>query len=166
MITLIFYVIFIYILLVWIITRIIVPHLGFMKSAIPEKVPTEFEIIIQDINTQAKDNLDFLKKSYEYVTNQYHGSRTLTVLHFWYAFQNPILHKPGFLPCTGQNFLLRVMLVKSGRFNYKEIEVKTIPLNLFIHQYLKVKVGNDWIDVDPWSYFLRKNLGQKSAFVG
>ena len=160
------FLILIYIFIVWIVTRMVVPHLGFFKESVPENIPEEFAKVIQDLHTQATDNYDFLKKSYEYVTGLYSGSRMRTITNFWVAFENPILHKAGFMPCTGQNFLLRVMLIKSGRFQNEDIKVKNVPLNLFIHQYLKVKVGNDWIDVDPWSDFLGMKLGQKSAIFG
>ena len=73
---------------------------------------------------------------------------------------------PGFLPCTGQNYLLRTMLVKSGRFQESDIQIKVVPLNLSVHQYLKVKVGDSFVDADPWSCFLGVPLGKKSSIVG
>jgi hypothetical protein len=155
-----------YFLIIWVGLRLMIPHLGFRKSPLPVKLPAEFADVIKRINAEASDDLDFLKRSYEYVTSRYRGSRIRTLANFWVVFENPIDHAPGFLPCTSQNFILRTMLVKSGRFTEDDIEVKIIPLNVFIHQYLCVRVGGRWIDVDPWSAFRGKPLGTKSAFIG
>ncbi|MCC2631064.1 MAG: hypothetical protein K0S38_873 [Candidatus Paceibacter sp.] len=160
------YILIAYLFVVWVLARLVVPHLGFRKQSLPDTIPEDLKRKIQELNAQAIDDLDFLKKSYEYVTNLYTGSRIKTITKFWYAFENPIGHKPGFMPCTGQNYLLRLMLVKSGRFQDNDIQIKTIPLNLFIHQYLRVKVEKDFIDVDPWSHFLNVPMGKKSAIIG
>jgi hypothetical protein len=155
-----------YVLTVWVGLRIIVPHLGFRKSALPESLPHDFAATIQRLSGESSDDYEFLRKSYEYVTSRYHGSRIRTLSNFWVAFQDPIEHAPGFLPCTSMNYILRTMLVKSGRFTEEDIEVKVIPLNIFIHQYLHVRVEDRKINVDPWSAFRGLPLGTKSAFIG
>lgn len=155
-----------YILIVWVGLRFIVPNLGFRKSSLPNQLPTDFESDIQRLNTEATDDFDFLTKSFEYVTERYHGSRVRTLGNFWVAFENPIGHAPGFLPCTSFNYILRTMLVKSGRFKEEDIHLKVIPLNIFIHQYLRVRIGEKWIDVDPWSAFKGLSIGKKSALIG
>jgi hypothetical protein len=40
------------------------------------------------------------------------------------------------------------------------------PFNFFIHQYLRVHVDGEWMDVDPWSAFLGVPLGKKSSIIG
>jgi hypothetical protein len=155
-----------YLVLVWIILRLIVPHLGFRRRPLPDTLPQDFEAMLHKLSIESSNNRDFLAKSYDYVTSHYKGSRIRTLANFWVAFQEPVNHPPGFLPCTSQNHLLRLMLVKSKRFQESDIEVKVIPLNLFIHQYLRVHVDGEWIDVDPWSAFRGIPLGKKSAFIG
>jgi len=150
----------------WILLRLIVPHLGFKKESLPNKLPLDFEAMLHKLSIESASNRDFLAKAYYYVTSHYRGSRIRTLANFWVAFQDPINHPPGFLPCTSQNYLLRLMLVKSKRFQESDIEVKVVPLNLFIHQYLRVHVDGEWIDVDPWSAFRGVPLGKKSAFIG
>jgi hypothetical protein len=56
--------------------------------------------------------------------------------------------------------------VHSGRFNEEQIRIHTVPLNLFIHQYLEVNVGQAWRAVDPWSAFLQIPFGKHAAFFG
>ena len=159
------YILLAYVLIVWIGTRLVVPHLGFTKDSLPQNIPSELEQYIQQLSSESVTNLDLLKKSYDYVTGRYHGSRVKTIMNFWKAFQDPITARSGFMPCNGQNYLLRLMLIKSGRFTEGDVQVKVVPLNLFIHQYLQVNVDGCWIDVDPWSNFLAVPLGKRSAFI-
>ena len=155
-----------YIVFVFVFTRVFVPHLGFTKDSIPSELPLDVLQTLSEYNRLARDNSEFLKLSYEFVTNKYQGSRLKTLTQFHRAFGNAFQKIPGFLPCTGQNYILRTFLVRSGRFQESDIEVKTVPLNLFIHQYLRVKIGDTFIDVDPWSHFLGVPLGKKSAIIG
>jgi hypothetical protein len=155
-----------YFIMVWVITRLVVPHFGFRKDQIPSNIPTELNDKINELNKSSKNNREFLENTYNYITNIYFGNRTKTITQFWRAFGNIFDKAPGFLPCTGQNYLLRTILIKSGRFSEDDIETKIVPLNLFIHQYLKIRIDNQWIDVDPWSHFIGKRIGEKSAYIG
>jgi hypothetical protein len=162
----ILYLLLAYFLIVWLGTRLVVPHLGFGREPLPSSIPAELDQRIHQMNLESADNLDFLNKSYEFVTQTYKGSRIKTITNFWKAFQNPLDLKQGFMSCNGQNYLLRLMLVRSGRFKEEDIQIRTVPLNLFIHQYLRIKVDEGWMDVDPWSAFLGIPMGKKSAFFG
>ncbi len=153
-----------YMAIAWTVPRLVVPHFGFKKKPLPDIIPVDFSALIQRLNVESKDNSDFLKKCYEFVTSRYIGSRTKTVTRFWIAFEEPINHRPGFMPCTGQNYLLRLVLVKSGRFSDAEVAVKVTPLNFFLHQYLKVKVVDSWVNMNPWSSFLGVPRGMKISF--
>lgn len=160
----IYYLLF-HICFVWVVLRLVIPHLGFTKVPVPETVPTDIQNVIDELSRSAKNNGHFLEPAYTYVTKKHSGSRSKTVTMFWRAFQNPLYAKRGgFMPCTTQNYLLRTLLIKSGRFNESDIKLKVAPLNLFIHQYLKVNLGDHGgiIDVDPWSHFLGLKLGEKA----
>ena len=54
--------------------------------------------------------------------------------------------------CTQQNYVLRLLLVKSGKFKDSEIRIKwTLVAYISPHQYLQVKVGKgNWVNVDMW----------------
>lgn len=161
-----FYIVVTYVVLVWVVARLIVPNLGFSKQSLPDVLPEALNATISRLNTIATTDRDFLVRAYDYVTSTYTGSRLKTLTQCWRAFGNPYQKSPGFLPCTVQNYILRTILVKSGRFSEHEIQIQTVPLNLFIHQYLNVYVDGTWIAVDPWSHFLGIPLGKHSAFVG
>ena len=162
----IFAIIFLYLFFVWVVLRLIVPHLGFRREPIPGRLPELLAQKIASLDAAAADNLGFLRMSYKFVTSRYTGGRMKTIFMPWRAFGDVYTKTPGFLACNGQNFLLRTVLVKSGRFSEDDIRIRTVPLNLFIHQYLQVKVENKWIYVDPWSHFRGIPLGKKSAFIG
>jgi hypothetical protein len=160
------YLVLTYVFAVWIGIRLVVPHLGFKRERLPSIISNELEQRIRQLNQESSNNLEFLKKSYGFITHTYRGSRVRTVTNFWKAFQDPLNMKPGFMPCTGQNYFLRLMLIKSGRFTEQDIQIRIAPLNFFIHQYLRIKVDGNWIDVDPWSVFLGVPLGGKCSLLG
>jgi hypothetical protein len=157
-----FIVIIAYLVFVYVILRIIIPNSGFKKSSLPKVIPQEFAMKIHEINTNSKDYFDYLQEAFNYITTTFYGKRLETIFLFRYAFEDVYKYKPGYLPCTSLNYLVRIFLIKSGRFIEEDIKVKTVPLNFFIHQYLQVKVDGKWIDVDPWSAHLEIPLGKHS----
>jgi len=159
------YILVAYVFVVWVLSRVLVPHLGFSRRGLPDFLPAHFQAEIFALDVAATDDADFLARAYGFVTAKYWGSRVKTLTHFWLAFTDPVGQPPGFMHCTGQNYLLRLILVKSGRFQESDIKIKVVPLNLFIHQYLQVKLGDRWVDVDPWSAFLHVPLGKKSFLL-
>jgi len=155
-----------YFVFVWIILRMIVPYMGFRKAKIADPVPIHLQEAIQNIKSQSSNQADALRFSYEYVVRTYYGNRIKTVSNFWRAFGRYDNKTAGFLPCNMQNHLLRNILVKSGFFSDTDINVKVTPFNFFIHQYLQVRIGKKFTDVDPWSHFLGLNIGERSSFFG
>lgn len=155
-----------YLVFVWVVARLTVPHLGFGEDRVPDTLPEDWNARVVELSEAAADDADFLKRAYEFVVRKYSGSRLQTITRFWRAFEDPFQQPPGFMHCTGQNFILRTLLIKSGRFAETDVQVKVVPLNFFIHQYLLVRVDGKWIDVDPWSSFLGVPLGEKSVWLG
>jgi hypothetical protein len=155
-----------YAFFVYVVLRLFVPNLGFRKKPLPDKIPDDLLAVIHQIESESKSNLDFLQKAFEFITKTYTGARMKSVTNFWIAFEEPINHKSGFMPCTSQNYLLRLILIKSGRFTEADTKIKVVPFNFFIHQYLKVRIDNKWIDVDPWSAFLGLPFGKRSFLFG
>ena len=152
---LLFYIIFVFFDL-----RLLVPYLGFGKDAIPQQIPHEVLEEIEKIDKEATSNKEFLKRSYEYITSHFHGDRFKTIYQGFYAFRPLFSHKKGYLPCTLQNQLLRIMLIKSGRFHSSDIQMKVTVVDFFIHQYMEVYVDNEWLSVDPWGKALGIPFGR------
>jgi len=89
-----YYIIF-HIIFVWVVLRLVIPHLGFKRVPIPETIPPHIQKEIEELNSIAENNRHFLELAYVYVTEKHSGSRSKTVLMFWRAFQNPFLARGG-----------------------------------------------------------------------
>ena len=72
----------------------------------------------------------------------------------------------GYMPCPQTNYLLRIFLVKSGWFKDEDIKRKHIFVNFVPHQYLKVKIGDRWIDVDVGEKQRGLPLGRHLKYFG
>lgn len=153
-----------YVFGIFFLLRLFVPHLGFRKEPLPEALPADIAETIRKLNAESADDLDFLKRAFSVVTSFYRGGRLETLIHVRSAFENPLTHKHGYMACTGQNFVLRVLLVKSGRFSEADVTPHTTMVNFFIHQYLRVLVGGKWIEVDPWGASLGVPFGERAGF--
>jgi hypothetical protein len=98
---------------------------------------------------------DILSAAYYYVTERYTSSRLEFFLKLPMLPVNSfrdLTSRKGFMFCTNQNAVLTALLLKSGRFQSRDIKKRwTLYFGLTPHQYLKVKTEDGWIDVDPWS---------------
>ncbi|MBI2613973.1 MAG: hypothetical protein HYW62_04350 [Candidatus Levybacteria bacterium] len=69
--------------------------------------------------------------------------------------------------CTQQNFLLSVLLVESGWFSEKDLQLgHSLVWYISPHQYLKVKIDGSIIAADPWNYRFGASLGQFASGFG
>ena len=132
-----------------------IPNL-FSKEPVPEKIPESMEDKIKEF-AKSKDKEIFLKKSFYHVVSKSRPRRGFTILRCNEAFKTDIIYlweKKGYIPCTSLNYLVRVMLVKSGLFREEDIELKlTNTWYIMIHQYLRVRINEKkYINVDPFGY--------------
>ncbi len=137
----------------FVISRWTIPNLGYRKSKLPEKIPIELAEVVDRMKRQAKNDYDFLWQAYNYVTGKYDGKwnnlSEFISRRFWSLERIWPVH--DHVPDTQQNFILRIMLLKSGFFRDEDIEPKHVALNFFIHQYLIIKTTKGLIEVDPAS---------------
>lgn len=98
---------------------------------------------------------DVLSSAYYYVIERYTSSRLEFFLKLPMLPVNSfrdLTSRKGFMFCTNQNAVLTSLLLRSGRFQRKDIKKKwTLYFGLTPHQYLSVKTEDGWINVDPWS---------------
>ncbi|MGV8162778.1 MAG: hypothetical protein ACP5N2_05610 [Candidatus Nanoarchaeia archaeon] len=126
------------------------------KAPIPETLPAELSRKIK-LFAKNKNKEEFLEKSFYYVVNRNNGSRFNLLFKFNRLFitdVNILLKTKGYLHCTNMNYLLRVMLIKSGLFKEEDVVLKRTHIwYVSPHQYLEIKVSkNKKINVDPWGY--------------
>ncbi|HET9946541.1 MAG TPA: hypothetical protein VFQ63_00610 [Patescibacteria group bacterium] len=153
-----------YLFLVFVVPRFIVPNYGFTKSSLPSKIPQRFQEVIEKLTKESSSQEEFLKKAYDYITTTYEGGRFKTFVYFYYPFLNPFRFEKGFAQCNIQNYLLRTLLVRSKFFTEEDIRVRVVFLNFFTHQYLQVRVGDTWLDIDPHAHSIGISFG-KRAFL-
>lgn len=111
--------------------------------------------IINEIK-KSQDKEECLKKVYNIMIEKYHGNKIKTFTKFFNIFEkdtNKLWDKNWFMHCTNINYLMRILLVKSGFFKEEDIQLKwTLIWYILPHQYLQVKLNNKWINIDVWAY--------------
>jgi len=139
-----------YIIIVFGLSHLVIPHLGWKQDPIPEKIPDSLQKKIDELKDKAKNKREFLELVYNYLGDRYHSERFNTVLKISYAFKdlNWAWEREGFIHCQWANFLLKISLVKSGFFREDEIRKRHCFLNFVSHQYLQIKIDNKWVDID------------------
>jgi hypothetical protein len=131
----------------------------FSKLPIPNSLPATMERVITELK-RTKSKEECLRKAFFVIMTKYRGERFTTYTRFWRAFTKDIRKlwaRSGFLHCQQQNYLLRVLLVRSGKFTEQDIKQRfMLYKGVSPHQYLQVNVGEkgeeEWVDVDPWAF--------------
>ncbi len=124
------------------------------KTKIPEKLPAEMQRVVDDLK-QSSNQEECLQKAYEIMTSRYRGYKLRTYTRFFNIFTfnvDKLWNDKGFIHCHNANYLLRILLVKSGFFENKDLKNKwTLTWYLAIHQYLKIKMSKgENVNVDVW----------------
>jgi len=145
--------------------RIIPPNV-FSKQQIPKTLPKDVQKIVEKLK-KTKTKMACLKIAYNEVGKKFHGEIFRVVTHFFHLYTGSfakIWSKPGWLHCNTLNYLLRVLLVKSGKFKDSEIKVKwTMVYYISLHQYFRIKMDkNKYLNVDMWGRNHKIPLGAYS----
>jgi len=137
---------------------------------IPKNIPRTMQTAIDKINKKTSSDLDFVKRSYELVNKRYTSEGRGVFKHPLRLFGRDlkkIWKTKGFQPCDAQNYILRVMLIKSKRFSEKEIKTRYSTYYLtWPHQYLKIKIKNRWYEVDLWGADHKIPFGKHLKLTG
>ena len=159
-----------YFFVVFILLRLIVPFMGFRDFDMPQKLPQEIQSEIKDLEARAKTKKEYLELVYGFVTSRWHAGRIETLSHAPLAFRTDLIKiwHPGYGHCNTQNHITGVLLAGSKWFDSKDIKLKHVFFNFFIHQYLQIKLeGGEWMDVDPAGASIRgMPLGAHIQFFG
>lgn len=155
LLTIILGIIIFYFLLTFFLSRFLVSFMGWSKEPLPKDIPKGLKQKITELQKKCKTKEQFLRKSLDYVSSRceigplkcYTEANKL----FWKDVTR-IYNEKGYLPCTAQNHLLRVILVHSKRFKESDIKLKVTITDFNVHQYMQVKINDAWIDADPWYY--------------
>ena len=161
-------IIIIYIITVFILSRLVIPHLGFKKDNLPINISDNINRKIQELKNKANSKNEFLKLAYDFLGSKYKTGRLLTFLKLHYLFKNvdEVWDMSGFMPCTQSGYLMRIFLIRSGFFKEEEICIKHTFVDFNIHQYLQVKINDVWLDVDVGEQQRGMLIGNHLKFFG
>ncbi len=163
-----------YFLLVFVGFRLIIPFMGFRQYSPPTNVPPEIQKAIYELENKSYDQMSYLQAAYALIMEknqrQWKHTRLYAALRPYRAFITDILqlwNTNEFIYCTSMNFLFYTLLANSKFFKASDVKLKHTFANMIIHQYMKVRVGDKWIDVDPTGTGIKnKPLGTHLAGFG
>jgi len=157
-----------YFVFMFLVTRFIVPHLGFWKDSLPKEIPSSLMFTIRDLKKKNNSGEKFVRAAYGLLQNKYHGSHALTFLRPDVVFSRNLdrmWSRSGYLSCNQINWILYIMLVRSGFFSESDVRFRcTMTPRFMIHQYLEVRLRNKWVSVDVWASRFGRKFGEHFGF--
>ena len=167
-------IVLVYFFLVFVVLRLVVPFMGFRQNMPVEELPLEIKTKILELEKKSQNQLSFLQAVYSVVQgkalSQWQHTRFKAAFYLPKLFVNnlaKIWQTNGFVYCNAINFVGFSMLINSKFFTAKDIKARYVFLNFVVHQYLQVKVGDNWIDFDPAGSGIRNRpLGTHASFFG
>jgi hypothetical protein len=121
--------------------------------ALPAVLPDGLEQEIAKLK-EGESQEEIIRKAYELLTQKYRGYRIKTLTRLPELFDVDVEHlwaRRGFLHRTNMNYLMKLVLVGTGRFASEDIQARWTAIHYCSpHQYLKIRIEAGWIAVDVW----------------
>ena len=158
-----------YFFVIFFLSRLLVPFMGFKQYSPPRELSEE---ILKEINILVQDSHDqrsFLDAVYAFVQERWRSEHLKTFLKLKLIFRTDIgeiWHSRGYAHCTTINFILYTMLVNSPYFKEEDIQIRHAFFNMVAHQYLRVRVDGQWLDVDPSTVYTHEPVGKRARWFG
>ena len=119
----------------------------------PSKVPKEVQKVIEVLK-KTKTKNECLKKAYQILNKRFDEKKFLTINKPQTLFYKNVqtLWAEKHLHCNSISYLLRILLLKSGKFKKSDIK-RVYSMWSFIspHEFLKIRVEDKkWVYVDLW----------------
>jgi len=70
-----YYIILFYLFIVFVLSRLVIPHLGFNEEKISEQIPESMLAKINEIKSRSGDQVQFLNLAYDYLGSKYRSER-------------------------------------------------------------------------------------------
>ncbi len=145
-----------------------IPHL-FSKEPISEITNPDLIKAIQRVRNCSSVEAA-MQEAIDILSTKYRSNHFRTYIFFWKAFEkdpNKLWQRSGFLHCTHQNYLFRVLMVKSGKLRDEQISLGySFVWYISPHQFLKIQLKDKVIAVDPWSYHFGATVGKYASGFG
>ncbi len=97
--------------------------------------------------------MQYIKRSYDFVADRFTKVNKCWLKYPWrnFYFKNLWSLKGKGLPCHMQSFLFnRIVAKKIGKDKIKTVATRAVHKGVFIHFYSKIKIKNNWKEVDVW----------------
>ncbi len=154
--------------------RLIVPFFEFKEPMPVVRPPREIQDKITELENTCLNRQAYLQAVFNFVLDktlhQWHHTRFQAAVRLPRLFVkdlSEIWQTKDFVYCTAINYVGFTMLVNSKFFTPSDIKVRHMFLNFVLHQYLQVKVGEEWVDFDPAGSGVRqKPLGTHAGYFG
>ena len=164
----------VYVILVFFVSRLVVPFMGFRQQTMPVEIPPEIKTVIAELESKATNQREYLQAVYDLILDktlhQWRHTRFGAATHFHRGFVKDlaeIWQTRNFVYCTGINYAAFVLLCGSKYFRPEQIQTRHVVVNFFIHQYLRVQLGDQWVDFDPAGTGIRGHgLGHHLSWFG
>ncbi|MEA2007194.1 MAG: hypothetical protein U9O20_03500 [Patescibacteria group bacterium] len=139
-------------------------HTFLSKTKIPNKIPKNMRRVVERLK-KAKNQKQCLRMAHEAMSQRYFGRHMRTITHPLPIFSmdaSKLWNTKGFMHCHNINWLLRILLVKSGFFKNRNIVNHwTVVWVTSPHQYLRIKMDDGvCVNVDVWGATFGVKLGQ------
>lgn len=141
-----------YFFVVFVLLRLVAPFMGFKQYAPPADLPAEARQTVADLESGSTDAQSYLKAAYDFTRSRWQATRGQAITQLPKLFREDFVSlwmQPGYAHCTTQNYILYTLLANSRFFKAKDVKVRHVFLNFVPHQYLQVRIGDNWIDADP-----------------
>ncbi len=163
-----------YFLLVFVGLRLVAPFMGFRQYEPPKQISDDIKQAIINLENKSTDQISFLQNLYNFILEKNHsqwahtrGRAAVMLPRLFVKDLNEIWQTKKFVYCNAINFVAYAMLANSKFFKASDVKVQHVFLNFVAHQYLKVKVGEKWVDFDPAGSGIRGgSLGTHVKFIG
>lgn len=127
----------------------------FLKTPVPDVLPDEMQKIVDEMKKSLNKD-DCLKMAYNIMIEKFRGYRIKTYLKLFDVFESDIAvlwNKNGFLHCNNMNYILRILLIKSGFFVEDDIRLRWTQIwYISPHQFVQVRIDGKWINIDIWAH--------------
>jgi hypothetical protein len=132
----------------------------FYKFPLPQRLPQNMQKEVKKLS-KLKTKKECINAIYLLILKKYRGARIYGGLNFYFNnnIQKMWLDKDN-QHCTNLNYIVRILLVKSGHFKEQDIILGYSFIAFSPHQYLKLKIGKGNLSLDPWGWTKGWKLGQ------
>ncbi|MDD5331759.1 MAG: hypothetical protein PHE43_02975 [Candidatus Nanoarchaeia archaeon] len=126
------------------------------KKQLPDKIPFGMELWVEELNN-SKSQEECLYKAYDMVTSKWRGGKYKTYSRFNWLFVSDLdkiwNQDSQYMHCMTFNYILRILLTKSGCFEDKNLKQKISMVCLISpHQYLDVTLkSGSHTYLDSWA---------------